>query len=245
MLKKASSFVLASLKASTYGKEYASAFRSLRPRWQAFLTILRSIKFPDKLFLPALLAWYVAFWVALSFSPVDGQNWILASILPGILVTVLVATHRAFPLSHGSYALIALFLTLHLIGAHYTYAQTPFGLWLEHAFAMSRNPFDRVVHFCFGLLLTYPLLEVFVRLAGAGGALASYLSVMTPLGLSGLWEVLESWVARLVSPQLGDAYLGSQGDVWDAQKDMGAAVLGSLLCLLLIAAASGLRRRMA
>jgi putative membrane protein len=59
---------------------------------------------------------------------------------------------------------------------------------------------------------------------------------MTPLGLSGLWEVLESWVARLVSPQLGDAYLGSQGDVWDAQKDMAAAVLGSLLCLLVVAA---------
>lgn len=196
-----------------------------------------------KLLLKALLVWYVLFWIGMSFAPVDGQNWILSSILPCLLVAFLVATHRAFPFSHHSYALITLFLTLHMIGAHYTYAQVPFGQWLESAFEMSRNPFDRIVHFCFGLLLTYPLLEVFVRLANAGGALASYLSFMTPLGLSSLWEVLESWVARLVSPQLGDAYLGSQGDIWDAQKDMAAAVLGSLLCLLVLAAARSLRRQ--
>lgn len=197
----------------------------------------------SKLLLKALLAWYVLLWIGMSFAPVDGQNWILASILPCLLVVFLVATYRAFPFSHGSYALITLFLTLHVIGAHYTYAQVPFGQWLESAFEMSRNPFDRIVHFCFGLLLTYPLLEIFIRLANAGGALASYLSFMTPLGLSGLWEVLESWVARLVSPQLGDAYLGSQGDIWDAQKDMAAAVFGSLLCLLVVAAVRSLGRR--
>ncbi|OGW68064.1 MAG: hypothetical protein A3H49_11670 [Nitrospirae bacterium RIFCSPLOWO2_02_FULL_62_14] len=196
-----------------------------------------------KLLLKALLAWCLLFWIGMSFSPVDVQNWILSSILPCLLVAVLVATHRSFPLSHGSYALITLFLTLHMIGAHYTYAQVPFGQWLESALEMSRNPFDRVVHFCFGLLLTYPLLEVFIRLANAGGALASYLSFMTPLGLSGLWEVLESWVARVVSPQLGDAYLGSQGDVWDAQKDMAAAVFGSLLCLLAVAVIRSRRQR--
>lgn len=196
-----------------------------------------------KLLLKALLAWCLLFWIGMSFSPVDVQNWILSSILPFLLVAVLVATHRSFPLSHGSYVLIASFLTLHMIGAHYTYAQVPLGQWLERAFEMSRNPFDRVVHFCFGLLLTYPLLEIFARLANAGGALASYLSFMTPLGLSGLWEVLESWVARVVSPELGDAYLGSQGDLWDAQKDMAAAVFGSLLCLLVVAAARSLGRR--
>jgi len=195
-----------------------------------------------KLFLATLLAWCVLFWIGMSFSPVDVQNWILSSILPCLLVAVLVATHRSFPLSHGSYALITLFLTLHMIGAHYTYAEVPFGHLLESAFEMSRNPFDRVVHFCFGLLLTYPLLEVFVRLANAGGALASYLAFMTPLGLSGLWEVVESWVARIVSPELGDAYLGSQGDIWDAQKDMAAAMVGSLVCLLMVAAARSRRR---
>jgi putative membrane protein len=196
-----------------------------------------------KLFLKSLLAWYVVFWVAMSFSPVDGQNWVLASILPCLLVAVLAAMHRWLPLSHASYALITLFLTLHMIGAHYTYAQVPFGQWLESAFEMSRNPFDRIVHFCFGLLLTYPLLEVFVRLANAGSALASYLAFMTPLGLSGVWEVIESWVARVVSPELGDAYLGSQGDMWDAQKDMAAAVCGSLLCLLAVAIVRSRRQR--
>jgi len=197
--------------------------------------------FQHKSFLKALLVWYALFWTGMSFAPMDAQNWVLSSVLPTLLVAVLVATHRTFPLSHGSYALITLFLTLHLIGAHYTYAQTPLGHLLEHTLALSRNPFDRIVHFCFGLLLTYPLFEVFLRLANTGFGLASYLSFMTPLGLSGLWEVVESWVARIVSPQLGDAYLGSQGDIWDAQKDMAAAVIGSLLCLLVVAAARSRR----
>lgn len=196
-----------------------------------------------RLFPTALLAWCALFWIGMSLSPVDGRNWALSSILPALLLLGLVVTHRAFPLSHGSYALIALFLTLHMIGAHYTYAQVPVGGWLESAFGLSRNPFDRIVHFCFGLLLTYPFLEVFLRLANLGRALAWYLSVVTPLGLSGLWEVLESWVARVVSPQLGDAYLGSQGDVWDAQHDMVSAMAGSLLCLLAVAGCRALRRR--
>jgi putative membrane protein len=191
---------------------------------------------PNKLLLKGLLAWYVLFSMWMAVSPVDRQNWVLANVLPFLFVGLLAATHRKYPLSNISYVLITLFLTLHTIGVHYTYAQVPFGYWLEAALELNRNHFDRIVHFCFGLLLTYPMGEAFVLLANVRGALVYYLSLITPVGLSGIWEIIESWVAQIVSPQLGDAYLGSQGDVWDAQKDIAAAFYGAVLCVLLMLA---------
>jgi len=190
-----------------------------------------------------LLAWYVLFWVWMAVSPVDRQNWVLANILPALFVGLLVASHRCFPLSFASYALITAFLSLHTIGVHYTYAQVPFGYWLEGVFDFQRNHFDRIVHFCFGLLLTYPMYEGFVRFAQAGTWLAGSLSVIFPLGLSGAWEVLEAWVARAVHPELGEAYLGSQGDRWDAQRDIAAALFGAILCLVVMALARRLLPR--
>ncbi|MGQ0809669.1 MAG: DUF2238 domain-containing protein [Nitrospiraceae bacterium] len=188
----------------------------------------------SKLFLPGLLAWYVLFSLSMAIAPVSRQFWIAANILPVVFVTALALTHRLFPLSRGSYVLITIFLTLHTVGVHYTYSQVPVGGWLQQSLHLSRNHFDRVVHFSFGFLLTYPLEEMFRMFACLRGWLLYYLPVITILGLSGLWEIIESWVARAVRPDLGLTVLGSQGDVWDAQKDMTAALYGSILCLVLI-----------
>lgn len=188
-----------------------------------------------KLVVTVLLLWYVAFSIVMAISPVSRQFWAAANILPVILVIVLTTTYRLFPLSTGSYVLITIFLTLHTIGVHYTYSQVPFGEWLQQALHLNRNHFDRIVHFSFGFLLTYPLEEWFRLFARVRGWMIYYLPVMTILGLSGFWEILESWVARTVKPDLGLTFLGSQGDVWDAQKDMTAALYGSLLCVVLIA----------
>lgn len=188
----------------------------------------------NKRLLIGLLLWYLALSLWTAYEPADRQFWLLSSILPGALVLVLVGTHRSIPLSLASYVLITLFLTLHTIGVHYTYAQVPAGAWLEQALPVGRNHYDRVVHFCFGVMLTYPIEELFRLTAALRGWLLYYLPVMTVLGLSGLWEIIESWVARVVHPELGITYLGSQGDVWDAQKDMAAALYGSLLCMVLL-----------
>ncbi len=188
----------------------------------------------NKRLLIGLLLWYLALSLWTAYEPADRQFWLLSSILPGALVLVLVGTHRSIPLSVASYVLITLFLTLHTIGVHYTYAQVPAGAWLEQALPVGRNHYDRVVHFCFGVMLTYPIEELFRLTAALRGWLLYYLPVMTVLGLSGLWEIIESWVARVVHPELGITYLGSQGDVWDAQKDMAAALYGSLLCMVLL-----------
>jgi putative membrane protein len=184
--------------------------------------------------LVALLAWYVLLSSWTAYAPVDRQFWLLASILPGLLVLLLAGTHRYVPLSIASYLLITLFLSLHTVGVHYTYAQVPLGSWMDATIDTGRNHYDRLVHFCFGFLLVYPIEELFRLTASLRGWMIYYMPVMTILGLSGLWEIIESWVARAVHPELGITYLGSQGDVWDAQKDMAAALYGALLCTAVV-----------
>lgn len=177
----------------------------------------------------ALLAWYMLCWIVTAIDPVDRQDWMLENILAIALVAGLVVSYRRFTFSNRSYVLLTVFLTLHAIGAHYTYAQVPAGFWLQDVFHLSRNPFDRLAHFSYGLLLVLPIRELLVRLGGVQGLWSYGLAVCVTLAKSGLFEVLEAVVAEMVSPELGSAYLGIQGDQWDAQKDMAAALAGAVL----------------
>ncbi len=178
-----------------------------------------------------LLIAYGLLWIGLAITPVNRQDWFLENLLAVALVAGLVLTYRRFAFSLPSYYLILAFLLLHAIGAHYTYSEVPFGFWLKDALALSRNPFDRLVHFAYGLLLVYPLREVLMRLAGVRGMWVSYLAISGILAQSGFFEVIEAIVAMIVSPELGSLYLGTQGDEWDAQKDMAAAFFGALLTI--------------
>jgi putative membrane protein len=176
--------------------------------------------------------WYAALWTLLGVAPYDRQDWFLENILAIAAVAALVSTYPRFRFSPTSYILITLFLTLHAVGAYYTYAEVPFGHWLRQAFGLFRNPFDRIVHFSYGLLLVYPLRELLVRLAGVEGFWSFYLPVSGMMAQSGFFEIVEAIVAQAVSPDLGSAYLGTQGDEWDAQKDMAAASAGALMTML-------------
>jgi putative membrane protein len=185
-----------------------------------------------------LLASYVVVWIVLAVSPVDRHDWLLENLLAVSTVMVLIFTYRRFAFSDVSYVLITLFMILHAIGAHYTYAKTPLGFWMKDAFDLSRNHFDRIVHFAFGLLLAYPAYDVFLRAGKMRKGWALSMAAIAVISVSGLFEVIESWVAQLVSPELGDAYLGTQGDIWDAQKDMTMAIIGALVAVGLIYAMS-------
>lgn len=178
-----------------------------------------------------LLLWYGLLWTWLAIAPVNRRDWLLENLLAVAFVSLLLLTRRRFSFSPLSYCLITLFMTLHAVGAHYTYAEVPLGFWLKDVFSLSRNPFDRLVHFGYGALLVYPVRELLVRLAGVGGFWSYYLSVSAILAQSGLFEVIESVVAVIVSPELGSTYLGTQGDEWDAQKDMASAFAGALLTM--------------
>lgn len=203
-------------------------------------TRIRS-RFRDHRLLQVLVGWYAVVWIVTALAPLDRHDWFLENLLVVAALTVLIGTYRVFPLSDLSYLLITLFLTLHAVGAHYTYSEVPFGFWLRDTLGFARNPFDRIVHFSFGLLMAYPIREVFLRVANARGFWAYYLPLDVTLAFSAVYEIMEMVIATMVAPGTGDAWLGTQGDIWDAQKDMGLAALGALLCMCLTALIRKLR----
>ncbi|HEX9137930.1 MAG TPA: DUF2238 domain-containing protein, partial [Nitrospirota bacterium] len=179
----------------------------------------------------------------LAVSPLDRKDWALENVLVLVFVPVLVLTRKRLPLSRISYTAIFLFLSLHLIGAHYTYARVPYDEWLKsltgtmlsELVGFQRNHFDRLVHFSFGLLLAYPIREVFLRVADVRGFWGYYLPLDVTMATSMLYELIEWGAAELFGGDLGAAYLGTQGDIWDAQKDMAMATLGAVIAMLVTA----------
>jgi len=192
----------------------------------------------DQRVLTVLLLVYGLFWAWLALDPVDRGDWFLENLLTLGFVALLCLTYRRFAFSLTSYSLMALFLVFHTIGAHYTYAEVPVGFWLQQTLGLSRNPFDRIAHFAYGALLVYPLRELLMRLAGVKGLWSFYLPASGILAQSGFFEVVEAIVAMIVSPELGSMYLGTQGDEWDAQKDMAAAFVGSIITMAVTLALS-------
>ena len=209
-------------------------------------------RFRDNRFLQALLLWLGLLWLVTAIEPFNRRDWLLENLLVFVYGALLVATWRRFAFSNLSYGLFGVFLSLHLVGAHYTYSEVPLGFWVQDALGLSRNHYDRLVHFAFGLLLAWPLRELLLRAAGVRESWSWLLTLVTVLGFSGFYEALEGIVAMVVSPELGMAYLGTQGDEWDAQKDTALAFTGALLAMLIAwqiqrrrraqAAPDGLRR---
>jgi len=180
--------------------------------------------------LPAcMLAFYAVFWAALAISPLDRTDWLLENLLVFAGVAWLVWRHRSHPLSNASYAFITVFFCLHTIGSHYTYSETPIGFWISDLAGLERNHYDRIVHFSFGLLMCYPLQEVIARTAQPKGGWPLAFAVMVVCTFSLAYETIEWAVAAVVSPDAAMAFLGTQGDDFDAQKDGALAALGSII----------------
>jgi putative membrane protein len=182
-------------------------------------------------FLQGLLLWLVGLWVAMAIEPFDRGDWLLENVLVFVYAILLIATYPRFRFSNLSYGLFGLFLSLHLVGAHYTYSETPFGFWLQETFDLSRNHYDRIVHFSFGLLIAYPFREFLLRVTGMRVGWSYLFAVVTVLAFSSFYEALEGAAAVVVSPELGMAFLGTQGDIWDAQKDTALAFVGSIAAM--------------
>ncbi len=182
--------------------------------------------------LTCLAIFLIAFAVG-AYQPLYPQDWFLESILGLIAVILLVGTYKWFRFSNTTYTLLLIFLILQVIGSHYTYSETPIGFWLKDLFSLSRNHYDRLVHFLFGLLLYLPILELWQKLSNNKlKTLTNYLvPVFIIIAMGGVFEVIEWIVAIIVSPELGIAYLGTQGDIWDAQKDITVKIIGSLMAV--------------
>ncbi len=174
---------------------------------------------------------YAGFWVWAAINPVYPADWLLENALAVLAVAFFVATYKSFPLSSLSYIPLTIFMILHAIGSHYTYAETPIGDWMAPLFGWERNNFDRVVHFLFGLLLAYPMRELYYRIIGSRGVWGIILPVDVMISLSGIYELIEWGATVVVAPEAGVAFLGAQGDPWDAQKDMALASLGACITM--------------
>ena len=178
------------------------------------------------------LAAFLVVWGALAIAPRDRTDWLLENGLTFVAVPALVYGYRRFRFSDRAYVQGTLFLALHTIGSHYTYSEVPLGDWVRDAFGLTRNHYDRVVHFAFGALLLRPVRELGFgrgrqRAPGELGTL--YFSVAGVSFWSALYEIGEWLTARIVDPAAGTAFLGTQGDPWDAEKDMACALVGSLV----------------
>jgi putative membrane protein len=145
-----------------------------------------------------LAALFAVVWLALAFDPYDRKDWLLENALTVAAVAALAATYRKLPLSRASYAMITVFLCLHTIGAHYTYSKVPYdtawqsltGSTLNAQLGWERNHFDRVIHFAYGLLLAYPIRELFLRVAGARGFRSYFLPLDLTMSTSLLYELI-------------------------------------------------------
>jgi putative membrane protein len=193
---------------------------------------MNPIPFRDNRLLQGLVLWLGIFWIVTALGPLDRRDWFLENLLVFTYAAVLILSYWKFTFSNLSYGLFTVFLSLHLIGAHYTYSEVPFGYWLQQALDLSRNHYDRIVHFAYGLLIAYPFREILLRAARVSMHWSYFLSVTAVLAFSAFFEILEAIVAIIVSPELGAKYLGTQGDEWDAQEDMLLAFLGAILAML-------------
>jgi putative membrane protein len=164
-------------------------------------------------------------------APRDRFTWLLevAPVLIG--VPILVALRRRLRLTRLVYTLLWIHAIILMVGGKYTYAEVPFGFWLQDAFGFSRNHYDRIGHFAQGFIPAMLAREVLLRRSPlAGSRWLPFLVVCFCLAFSALYELIEFWTA-LATGEAAEAFLGTQGDVWDTQWDMQMALIGAVTAL--------------
>jgi len=177
---------------------------------------------------------FTSIWVITLIGTNDLNNWFLENTLTVLFMLFLFFSFRKYQFSDLSYLLICVYLCLHVYGSKYTYAENPFGYWLKDYFHFGRNHYDRIVHFSFGFLLAYPMRELFLRWLKYPKTVSWILPIEITLSISGLYELIEWAVADVFFKAQGDAYLGTQGDIWDVQKDIFMAFMGAILSTTIV-----------
>jgi putative membrane protein len=193
----------------------------------------------DRAYADLLAVVFAVIWALLAIAPLYRHDWMLENLLVLAAAIAFLWWRRKLHLSTPSSTLVFVFLCVHEIGAHYTYSEVPYDRWAEaligrtitDIFGFSRNHFDRLEHFFYGALLAYPMREAYIHAQMLKGRLTYTIPITITLAFSAMYEVFEWWAALMAGGDLGVAYLGTQGDVWDAQKDMALAGFGSILAM--------------
>jgi putative membrane protein len=181
------------------------------------------------------------FWITLvlvpamvlsGIDPHDRLTWYLEVFPVWIALPVLYITARRFPLTQMLYWLIAFHCLVLIVGAHYTYARVPLGYWAQDLLDLSRNHYDRLGHFAQGFIPAIAVREILIRTSPLkSGSWLGFLTVMTCLAISAIYEFMEWWIA-IAAGVAADQFLATQGDVWDTQWDMFLAGCGAVLAIL-------------
>ena len=192
------------------------------------------VPFKKNIWLFAFIAVFAFAWSNSLVGTTDTANWLLENTLTFIFAGFIIITYRKHQFSDLSYLLICIYLCLHVYGSKYTYAENPFGYWLKDVFHLPRNQYDRIVHFSFGFLLAYPMREMFLKWLKYPRWVAWLLPIEITLSISAFYELIEWAVADVFFTAQGDAYLGTQGDIWDAQKDIFVAFCGAIIATTIV-----------
>lgn len=174
-----------------------------------------------------LLGLYTAEFILLGINPYSRAVWVAENIPIVLIVLFLTATYRRFRFSDASYLLMSVLVFLHTIGGYYTFERVPFG-FVTDQFGFARNHYDRIAHFSVGFY-AYPIAEYLHRKGlTASRGLMAFTGITAIFTVAAVYEIIEWLYAASADPAAGIAFLGSQGDVWDAQKDMLADGLGAI-----------------
>lgn len=186
---------------------------------------------PARRELLALLIIYLAGWAMLAINPHDRGDWALENFFPLSMLIVTIAFYPYFKFSRLAYYLIFFYLFVQTWGGHYTYALAPPFNWIRDEFGFQRNHYDRVAHFMLGFLMAIPVREILLRFVITSRRWMAFIVASVLLAIGAFYEFIEWWVALIASPELGDAFLGTQGDIWDSHWDMLLALIGAVCAL--------------
>ena len=190
---------------------------------------------PSKKFPVVLLIVVSAIWAWSGIGPHDTRlTWILETFPVMIALPLLLWTYKKFPLTDLAYTLIAVHAVILMLGGHYSYAKVPLGFWMEDWFGWTRNNYDKIGHFMQGFGPAIYTREIMARTSPLkGGRWLAVVSVAIPLAFSAIYEIIE-WLASLSNPADTEAFLGTQGYIWDTQTDMFWCLIGSIAALILL-----------
>ena len=184
-------------------------------------------------FLWILGALLITYWIYGWFYCIDLQDWIVENLLVVICLSILFFSRKWHQFSDLSYLCIFLFVLLHLYGAFYAYTQNSLRACLQNTFDLWRNPYDRIVHFSFGLFMAYPFRELLINKFKVSPRVGWLLPIEIAFSFGALFELIEWGVSVVTTKETGETYVATQGDVWDAHKDILLAAIGAAIAMLI------------
>ncbi|HEY6244842.1 MAG TPA: DUF2238 domain-containing protein [Pyrinomonadaceae bacterium] len=188
---------------------------------------------PGNVELLVLLILYLIAFGLLAINPHDQADWAMENLFPIAQLVALIIAYRHFKFTRLAYYMIFIYLFVQSWGGHFTYAEAaPFN-WLRDHFHLKRNDYDRLAHFMLGFLVAIPVREILMQVIQTSRRWLAFITASIILAIGAFYEFIEWWVAVLATPNLGDKFLGTQGDIWDTQWDMFLALVGAICTLAL------------